>query len=52
MNQTIQYKQFKKNYLNKFQIHMNWKIFNIKYLVLMFVYLSNKVGCMFLIKKM
>ena len=25
--------------LNEFQVHVNWEIFNIKYLVLMFAYL-------------
>ena len=31
------YKKKKKINLNKFQIHINWEMFNIKYLVLIFV---------------
>ena len=27
--------------LSDFQVHMNWKIFSIKYLILMFVDLTN-----------
>ena len=49
-NQTIL--NTRKINLNKFQIHVNWEIFNTKYLVLMFFCYSNKeVGCMFLTKK-
>ena len=33
MNQTIT----REINLNEFQVHMNWEIFNIKYLVLMLV---------------
>ena len=40
INQTIP--STRKINLNKFQMPMNWKIFNIKYLVLMFVYYSSK----------
>ena len=39
-NQTIL--NTRKINLNKFQIHVNWEIFNIKYLVLMFVCYSSK----------
>ena len=35
INQTIP--STRKINLNKFQIHVNWEMFNIKYLVLMFV---------------
>ena len=44
-NQTIP--NTRKTNLNKFQIHVNWEVFNIKYLVLMFANLIRKLGCCF-----